>query len=55
MTTPLPPLPPLQPHVHEPFRCPAHVGGCDCPELPGRVCNPYHAAGYCPEELEVMS
>src|ERR1035441_6138566 len=31
-------------HVHDPFRCPAHAPGCDCPELEGCLCNPYHVA-----------
>ena len=41
-------------HVHDPFRCPAHAPGCDCPELEGCLCNPYHVAGHCPDELDVM-
>jgi hypothetical protein len=41
-------------HVHDPFRCPAHVGGCGCPDLEGWTCNPYHVAGHCPGDLAVM-
>ena len=41
-------------HVHDPFRCPAHVEGCDCPDLENWVCNPYHAAGHCPDDIQVM-
>jgi hypothetical protein len=41
-------------HVHDPFRCPAHAPGCDCPELEGCLCNPYHVAGHCPDDLDVM-
>lgn len=41
-------------HVHDPFRCPAHVEGCDCPDPADSLCNPYRVAGYCPDDLEVM-
>jgi hypothetical protein len=41
-------------HVHDPFRCPAHVPGCGCPDLEGYVCNPYCDLEYCPAGLEVM-
>jgi hypothetical protein len=41
-------------HIHDPFRCPAHARDCDCPDPENWVCNPYHAAGYCPDDIEVM-
>lgn len=41
-------------HVHDPFRCPVHVPGCDCADLDGYLCNPYHVAGHCPDDLLVM-
>jgi hypothetical protein len=41
-------------HVHDAFRCPAHVYGCSCPDLEGYVCNPYCDLEYCPAGIEVM-
>lgn len=41
-------------HIHDPYRCPAHVAACDCPDLASYVCNPYHVAGHCPGDIEVM-
>lgn len=41
-------------HEHNAWTCPTHVGGCDCPDLPNSTCNPYHAAGNCPDDIEVM-
>lgn len=41
-------------HVHDPFRCPAYVDGCDCPDLDGYLCNPYCVTGYCPDAIEIM-
>lgn len=42
------------PHVHDPFRCPAHTEGCGCPDPAGSLCNPYRVAGHCPDDLDVM-
>jgi hypothetical protein len=41
-------------HVHNPWTCPRHVEGCDCPDREGSLCNPYHVAGHCPDDLDVM-
>lgn len=41
-------------HVHNRWSCPAHVEGCGCPVLEGTTCNPYHRAGYCPDDIERM-
>jgi hypothetical protein len=41
-------------HVHDPFQCPSHVEGCDCPDLENWRCNPYCVAGYCPDAIELM-
>lgn len=43
-----------QQHAHDPFRCPAHCDGCDCPDLDAYLCNPYYIAGFCPDDLLVM-
>jgi hypothetical protein len=43
-----------QAHVHDAFRCPAHVDFCGCPDLEGCLCNPYHVAGHCPDAIEMM-
>ncbi len=41
-------------HVHNPWTCPAHVSGCGCPDLPNSACNPYHVAGCCPDDIDVI-
>lgn len=41
-------------HVHDSFRCPEHVRGCDCPDLDAFLCNPYWVRGHCPDELPLM-
>ena len=41
-------------HSHDAYQCPAHADGCTCPGLGNCMCNPYHAAGYCPDSIEVM-
>jgi hypothetical protein len=41
-------------HVHDSFRCPAHVDGCGCPDLAAALCNPYYVAGFCPDAIERM-
>lgn len=40
-------------HVHNPWLCPAHIEGCDCPDV-SYVCNPYRVAGYCPDDIDLM-
>jgi hypothetical protein len=41
-------------HAHDAFRCPAHVRGCDCPDLGNFLCNPYCELGYCPDAIHMM-
>lgn len=36
--------------MHDPYRCPAHVGDCGCPDRSGWLCNPYYVAGHCPDD-----
>jgi hypothetical protein len=45
---------PAEEHVHDAYRCPEHIYGCDCPDLDEWVCNPYWVNGHCPGELLVM-
>jgi hypothetical protein len=41
-------------HVHDSFRCPEHVYGCECLNLDEWLCNPYWVRGHCPDGLLVM-
>jgi len=44
----------LAEHVHDSYQCPAHVRGCNCPDLENYLCNPYCVVGHCPDAIELM-